>query len=105
MNNTHLHIIGSKPFFNLLDEMDFNYTFSLDDDSRYSHDDKFITRIIFVKNTNLKKVKRYFQEDFPTIFIFDNNSYDILMIVIIRIKVIYERQTLRIKNNLLAIHI
>ena len=62
MNNTHLHIIGSKPFFNLLDEMDLNYTFSLDDDSRYSHDDKFITRIIFVNNTNLKKVKRYFQE-------------------------------------------
>jgi DNA-binding response OmpR family regulator len=75
MNNTHLHIIGSKPFFNLLDEMDLNYTFSLDDDSRYSHDDKFITRIIFVNNTNLKKVKRYFQEDFPTIFIFDNNEF------------------------------
>jgi len=75
MNNTHLHIIGSKPFFNLLDEMDLNYTFSLDDDSRYSHDDKFITRIIFVNNTNLKKVKRYFQEDFPTIFIFDNNQF------------------------------
>jgi DNA-binding response OmpR family regulator len=75
MNNTHLHIIGSKPFFNLLDEMDFNYTFSLDDDSRYSHDDKFITRIIFVNNTNLKKIKRYFQEDFPTIFIFDNNEF------------------------------
>jgi hypothetical protein len=75
MNNTHLHIIGSKPFFNLLDEMDLNYTFSLDDDSRYSHDDKFITRIIFVNNTNLKKVKRYFQEDFPTIFIFDSNEF------------------------------
>jgi DNA-binding response OmpR family regulator len=75
MNNTHLHIIGSKPFFNLLDEMDLNYTFSLDDDSRYSHDDKFITRIIFVNNTNLKKIKRYFQEDFPTIFIFDNNEF------------------------------
>jgi DNA-binding response OmpR family regulator len=75
MNNIHLHIIGSKPFFNLLDEMDLNYTFSLDDDSRYSHDDKFITRIIFVNNTNLKKVKRYFQEDFPTIFIFDNNEF------------------------------
>ena len=75
MHNTHLHIIGSKPFFNLLDEMDLNYTFSLDDDSRYSHDDKFITRIIFVNNTNLKKVKRYFQEDFPTIFIFDKNEF------------------------------
>ena len=73
MNNTHLHIIGSKPFYNLLDELDPNYTFSTDDNSKYNN--KLIARIIFVKNVNLIKVKRYFQEDFPTIFVLDNHEF------------------------------
>jgi DNA-binding response OmpR family regulator len=73
MNNTHLHIIGSKPFYNLLNELDTNYTFSTDDNSKYN--DKSIARIIFVKNLNLTKVKRYFQEDLPTIFVLDNHDF------------------------------
>jgi hypothetical protein len=75
MNNTHLHIIGSKPFFNLLDEMDLNYTFSLDDNFTYDDHDRLIARVIFVKNINLTKIKRYFQEDFPTIFILDSVDF------------------------------
>ena len=75
MNNTHLHIIGSKPFYNLLDELDLNYTFSLDDNFTYSDNDKLIARVIFVKNINLTKIKRYFQEDFPTIFILDSVDF------------------------------
>ena len=73
MNNIHLHIIGSKPFYNLLNELDTNYTFSTDDNSKYN--DKSIARIIFVKNLNLTKVKRYFQEDLPTIFVLDNHDF------------------------------
>jgi DNA-binding response OmpR family regulator len=75
MNNIHLHIIGSKPFFNLLDELDLKYTFSLDDKFRYNDHHKLIARIIFVKNVNLTKLKRYFQEDLPTIFVLDNNEF------------------------------
>ena len=75
MNNTHLHIIGSKPFYNLLNELDTNYTFSTNDNSKYNYNDKSITRIIFVKNLNLTKVKRYFQEDLPTIFVLDNHDF------------------------------
>ena len=75
MNNTHLHIIGSKPFYNLLDELDLNYTFSLDDNFKYDDHDKLIARVIFVKNINLTKIKRYFQEDFPTIFILDSVDF------------------------------
>ena len=73
MNNTHLHIIGSEPFYNLLNELDTNYTFSTDDNSKYN--DKSIARIIFVKNLNLTKVKRYFQKDLPTIFVLDNHDF------------------------------
>jgi hypothetical protein len=75
MNNTHLHIIGSKPFYNLLNELDPNYTFGTDDNSKYNDNNKSIARIIFVKNVNLIKVKRYFQEDFPTIFVLDNHEF------------------------------
>jgi hypothetical protein len=41
MNNAHLHIIGSKPFYNLLNELDLNYTFSTDDNSKYNEQNKF----------------------------------------------------------------
>ena len=75
MNNIHLHIIGSKPFYNLLNELDPNYIFSTDDNSKYNDNNKSIARIIFVKNVNLIKVKRYFQEDFPTIFVLDNHEF------------------------------
>jgi hypothetical protein len=75
MNNIHLHIIGSKPFYNLLNELDPNYTFSTDDNSKYNDNNKSIARIIFVKNVNLIKVKRYFKEDFPTIFVLDNHEF------------------------------
>jgi hypothetical protein len=75
MNNTHLHIIGSKPFYNLLNELDPNYTFGTDDNSKYNDNNKSIARIIFVKNVNLIKVKRYLQEDFPTIFVLDNHEF------------------------------
>jgi hypothetical protein len=75
MNNTHLHIIGSKPFYNLLNELDPNYTFGTDDNSKYNDNNKSIARIIFAENVNLIKVKRYFQEDFPTIFVLDNHEF------------------------------
>ena len=75
MNNIHLHIIGSKPFYNLLNELDPNCTFSTDDNSKYNDNNKSIARIIFIKNVNLIKVKRYLQEDFPTIFVLDNHEF------------------------------
>jgi hypothetical protein len=75
MNNIHLHIIGSKPFFSLLDELDLNYTSSIADNSIHYDHNKLIVRIIFVKNSNLVKVKKYFHEDLPTIFILDNNDF------------------------------
>ena len=66
-------VIDNLPFYNLLNELDTNYTFSTDDNSKYN--DKSIARIIFVKNLNLTKVKRYFQEDLPTIFVLDNHDF------------------------------
>ena len=47
MNNVHLHIIGSKSFPILLNELDFNYTISSDVNLKYNHKDLLI-RIIYV---------------------------------------------------------
>ena len=48
MNNIHLHIIGSKSFFNLLDELNLNYTFSFDKNFKYKNK-ILLVRIIFLE--------------------------------------------------------
>jgi hypothetical protein len=49
MNNIHLHIIGSKPFYNLLNELDPNYTFSADGNSKYNNKNNSLYKKIEVK--------------------------------------------------------
>jgi hypothetical protein len=48
MNNIHLHIIGSESFFNLLDELNLNYTVSFDKNLKYKNQN-FLVRIIFLE--------------------------------------------------------
>ena len=48
MNNVHLHIIGSKFFPIILNELDLNYTIISDANLKYNHKDLLI-RIIFVE--------------------------------------------------------
>ena len=69
MNNVHLHIIGSKFFPILLNELDFNYTISSDVNLKYNHKDLLI-RVIFVENLKQIEIKKYFNENIPTIFFF-----------------------------------
>ena len=45
MNNIHLHIIGSKCFYDLLNELDFNYSISSDKNLKYNSKD-FLVKII-----------------------------------------------------------
>ena len=52
MNNIHLHIIGSKCFYDLLNELDFNYSISFDKNLKYNDKD-FLVRIVFVENLQL----------------------------------------------------
>ena len=39
MNNIHLHIIGSKCFSDLLNELDFNYSITSDKNLKYNNKD------------------------------------------------------------------
>jgi len=74
MNNIHLHIIGSKSFSDLLNELDFNYSISSDKNSKYNNKD-FLVRIIFVEKLQLSEIKKFFLENKPTIFLLNNKDF------------------------------
>ena len=74
MNNIHLHIIGSKCFSDLLNELDFNYSISFD--KNFRHNDKSsLVRIVFVETLQLLETKKIFLENIPTIFLLNNKDF------------------------------
>jgi DNA-binding response OmpR family regulator len=73
MNNIHIHIIGSKSFSDLLNELDFNYIISSDKNLKYNNKD-FLVRIIFVEKLQLSEIKKFFLENIPTIFLVNNKD-------------------------------
>ena len=74
MNNIHLHIIGSKCFSDLLNELDFNYSISFDKNFRYN-DKSSLVRIVFVETLQLLEIKKLFLENIPTIFLLNNKDF------------------------------
>ena len=74
MNNIHLHIIGSKCFSDLLNELDFNYSISSDKNLKYNNKD-FLVRIVFVESLQLADIKKLFLENIPTIFLLNNKDF------------------------------
>jgi DNA-binding response OmpR family regulator len=74
MNNIHLHIIGSKSFPALLNELDLNYTITSDINPKYNHKHLLI-RIVFVEKLKLTEIKKYFNENVPTIFLLNNKDF------------------------------
>ena len=74
MNNIHLHIIGSRCFSDLLNELDFNYSISTDKDLKYN-DNGFLVRIVFVESLQLADIKKLFLENIPTIFLLNNKEF------------------------------
>ena len=74
MNNIHLHIIGSKIFTSILDELNFNYNISSDENIKYNHQDTLV-RIVVVEKLQLAEIKKYFLENTPTIFLLNTKDY------------------------------
>ena len=74
MNNIHLHIIGSKSFPVLLNELDLNYTITSDSNLKYNQKD-LIIRIVFVEKLQLIHIKKFFNENIPTIFLLNNRDF------------------------------
>ena len=74
MNNIHLHIIGSKSFSNLLNELDFNYSITTGKNLKHYNKD-LLVRIIFVEKLQLAEIKNFFLENIPTIFFLSNKDF------------------------------
>ena len=74
MNNIHLYIIGSKIFSDLLKELDQNYKISQDKDF-INNNQNFFVRIVFAERLKLVKIKKYFIENVPTIFLLKDKNF------------------------------
>jgi DNA-binding response OmpR family regulator len=68
MNNIHLSILGSSPFINILNELEFNNI--INSSSKLNHNDKKIeVKILFVENLKIKEVIKYLLKNEP-VFLF-----------------------------------
>jgi DNA-binding response OmpR family regulator len=74
MNNIHLHIVGSKYFPALLNELALNYTITSDVNLKHTHKDLLI-RIVFVEKLKSIEINKYFNENVPTIFLLSNRDF------------------------------
>jgi hypothetical protein len=74
MSSVHLHIIGSKAFSDILNELNINYIISTDNKLKYNNRD-LLVRIVFVQELQLAENKKYFSENIPTIFLLNNKDY------------------------------
>jgi DNA-binding response OmpR family regulator len=74
MNNIHLHIIGSESFANLLNELDLNYRVVFGKNLKLKNQDS-LARVIFVDQLQIPEIKKFFLENIPTIFLFNNKDF------------------------------
>ena len=74
MNKINLHIIGSKTFSTLLDELDVNYKIISDKKFEYNNQDPLV-RVIFLEQLQLLEIKKYLIENVPTIFLLKNKDF------------------------------
>lgn len=77
MSNIHLYIYGSKPFLNIIEELNLGYVLSIEEkiNSNEKNSAEFIVRIIFPERLKLINVKKYFLENIPTIFFLEDKNY------------------------------
>jgi hypothetical protein len=74
MSNIQLEIIGSKSFYLLLKELNLNYTINFESNFKNFPKDLLI-RIIFAEKLKSIKIKKYFNENLPTIFLLNNKDF------------------------------
>jgi DNA-binding response OmpR family regulator len=78
MDNIHLHIFGSKVFFNLIEELNLEYKSVFENNKTYIMKNNFSNneiRIVFVEGLKLTDLKFFFKQNVPTIFLSNNKDY------------------------------
>ena len=72
MNNIHLSVLGSTPFVNILNELEFNNI--LNSISQFNRNEKkILVKILFVENLKIKEVRNCLLKNEP-VFLFINHK-------------------------------
>ena len=95
MSNIHLSILGSIPFLNILNELDFKNILISNKQLNYS-DKKIFIKILFPENLKIKEVKKFLLQNEPTILILSNKEYNKL----IKLPTQYNHEKLYRKDNI-----
>jgi hypothetical protein len=74
MNNIHLTILGSSPFLNILNELDFSNILNIVNQTN-DKDKKTTVKILFVENLKIKYVKNYLLINEPIILFLKNKDF------------------------------
>ena len=72
MNNIHLSILGSDPFLNILNELEFNNVINSNNQLNHNHK-KILVKILFPENLKIKEVRNHLLKNDP-VFLFLNNK-------------------------------
>jgi DNA-binding response OmpR family regulator len=71
MNNTHLSILGSTPFSNILNELEFDNILNL-----YSiSNNRVLVKILFAENLKIKEVKNFLLKNEPIVLFLTHKEY------------------------------
>ena len=74
MNNIHLTILGSAPFLNIINELEFSNILNSKD--QFNHNgSKISVKIVFAENLNVKKVKSLLLQNEPIILFLNHKDY------------------------------
>jgi hypothetical protein len=72
MNNIHLSILGSSPFLNILNELEFNNVINSNNQLNHNRK-KILVKILFPENLKIKEVRNYLLTNEP-VFLFLNDK-------------------------------
>jgi hypothetical protein len=74
MNNINLSILGSAPFINILNELEFSN--SLNPNSKLNHNNKkILVKILFAENLKIKEVRNCLLKNEPVFLFFNDKDY------------------------------
>ena len=74
MNNIHLSILGSTPFSNIVNELEFNNILNQNNISNHG-DKKILVKILFAENLKIKEVKNSLLTNEPVILFLSNKDF------------------------------
>jgi DNA-binding response OmpR family regulator len=74
MNNIHLTILGSTPFLNIINELEFNNILNSKDQFNLN-DSKISVKIVFAENLKVKEVKNLLLQNEPIILFLNHKDY------------------------------